>query len=58
MPTDRTRDVMSRYWSADVVFTHMATGQEHRGSDAVLQRLDYMYRQAFDVTAEIRSRIC
>ena len=68
MPTDRTREVMSRYWNSehrdvsmmaeDVVFTHMATGQEHRGPDAVLRMLDYMYRQAFDAKAEIRSRIC
>ncbi len=68
MPIDRTREVMSRYWDSehrdvsmmadDVVFTHMATGDEHRGPDAVLRMLDYMYRQAFDATAEIRTRIC
>jgi steroid delta-isomerase-like uncharacterized protein len=68
MPIDRTREVMSRYWDSehrdvsmmaeDVVFTHMATGDEHRGPDGVLRMLDYMYRQAFDARAEIRSRIC
>ena len=68
MPIDRTREVMSRYWDSehrdvsmmaeDVVFTHMASGDEHRGPDGVLRMLDYMYRQAFDATAEIRSRIC
>jgi len=68
MSLDRTREVMSRYWDSehrdvgmmaeDVVFTHMATGEEHRGPDGVLRMLDYMYRQAFDATAEIRSRIC
>jgi len=42
----------------DVVFTHMATGDEHRGPDAVRAMLDYMYRQAFNATAEIRTRIC
>lgn len=68
MSVDRTRELMSRYWDSehrdvsmmaeDVVFTHMATGDEHRGPDGVLRMLDYMYRQAFDATAEIRSRIC
>jgi len=65
---DRTREVMSRYWESDhqdvsvmaddVVFSHMATGDEHRGPEAVGRMLDYMYRQAFDATAETRSRIC
>lgn len=68
MSLDRTRAAMSRYWesdhhdvgmmSEDVVFTHMATGDEHRGPDAVRRMLDYMYRQAFDAKAEIKSRIC
>ncbi|HUR95420.1 MAG TPA: ester cyclase, partial [Gemmatimonadales bacterium] len=63
-----THDVMTRYWDSDhrdvsmmaedVVFTNMATGDEHRGPEAIRQLLDYMYRQAFDATAEIRSRIC
>ena len=68
MSIERTREVMSRYWDSehqdvsmmadDVVFTHMASGEEHRGPEAVLGMLHYMYRQAFDATAEIRSRIC
>ena len=68
MPVERTREVMSRYWDSehrdvsmmaeDVVFTHMATGAEHRGPDAVLRMLDYMYRQAFDAKAEIKTRLC
>jgi len=68
MSIDRTREVMNRYWNSDhrdvsmmaedVVFTHMATGDEHRGPDGVRKMLDYMYRQAFDATADIRSRIC
>jgi steroid delta-isomerase-like uncharacterized protein len=68
MSVERTREVMSRYWDSDhkdvsmmaedVVFTHMASGDEHRGPAAVRGMLDYMYRQAFDATAEIRSRIC
>jgi steroid delta-isomerase-like uncharacterized protein len=65
---ERTREIMNRYWDSghadvsmmadDVVFTHMATGDEHRGPDGVLRMLDYMYHQAFDASAEIRSRIC
>ena len=68
MSVERTCEVMSRYWDSDhrdvsmmaqdVVFTHMATGQEHRGPDAVLAMLDYMYRQAFDAKAEVHSRLC
>jgi steroid delta-isomerase-like uncharacterized protein len=68
MSVERTREAMSRYWdsdhrdvsmmSEDVVFTHMATGAEHRGPEEVRRMLDYMYRQAFDATAEFRSRIC
>jgi len=34
----------------DVVFTHMATGDEHRGPAAVRGMLDYMYHQAFDAS--------
>jgi predicted ester cyclase len=60
--------VMSRYWNSEhrdvsmmadgVVFTHMGSGDEHRGPDGVLRMLDYLYRQAFHATAEIRTRIC
>jgi steroid delta-isomerase-like uncharacterized protein len=58
---------MTRYWDSqhqdlsmmaeDVVFTHMATGDEHRGPDAIRGMLDYMYHQAFDARVEERSRI-
>jgi steroid delta-isomerase-like uncharacterized protein len=68
MSIERTREVMARYWESehrdvgmmaeDVVFTHMATGAEHHGPDGVLQMLDYMYRQAFEATAETRTRLC
>ena len=68
MSIERTHEVMSRYWDSDhtdlsvmaddVVFTHMASGDEHRGPEAVRGMLDYMYRQAFDARAEFRSRIC
>jgi steroid delta-isomerase-like uncharacterized protein len=67
MSIERTREAMHRYWDSehqdvgmmaeDVVFTHMATGDEHRGPAAVLGMLNYMYRVAFDARAEVRSRI-
>jgi steroid delta-isomerase-like uncharacterized protein len=38
----------------DVVFTIMATGDEHRGRDAVLEMLNYFYHVAFDATANSR----
>ena len=67
MSTERTRQAMTRYWDSqhqdlsmmaeDVVFTHMATGDEHRGPDAIRGMLDYMYHQAFDARVEERSRI-
>ncbi len=67
MSIERTREAMSRYWDSqhsdlsmmadDVVFTHMATGEEHRGKEAVARMLDYMYHRAFDATAESKSRI-
>lgn len=67
MSIERTREAMNRYWDSqhqdlsmmaeDVLFTHMATGDEHRGPDAVRKMLDYIYHQAFDATADVRSRI-
>lgn len=64
MSVERTREVMERYLRSehadvsmmadDAVFTVMATGQEHRGRDAILQMLDYFYHQAFDARAETR----
>jgi len=41
----------------DVVFTHMATGQEHRGPEGVLQMLNYFYHIAFNADAVIRNTI-
>jgi steroid delta-isomerase-like uncharacterized protein len=68
MSVERTQEVMNRYWNSDhsdvsmmaddVVFTHMATGEEHRGPEGIRRMLDYIYRQAFHATAEIRTRLC
>lgn len=62
MSVESTREVVMKYMDShhsdvsmmadDVVFTIMATGQEHQGPDGVLQMLNYFYRLAFDATAE------
>ena len=67
MSIERTREALTRYLDSghqdlsmmadDVVFTNMATGEEHRGVDGVRRMLDYVYHTAFDATAETRSRI-
>jgi steroid delta-isomerase-like uncharacterized protein len=67
MSIERTREVMNRYWDSehrdlsmmapDVVFTTMATGDEHRGPDGVRRMLEHIYHTAFDARAETRSRL-
>jgi steroid delta-isomerase-like uncharacterized protein len=62
MSIESTREVMTKYIDSehsdvsmmadDVVFTIMATGQEHQGPDGVKQLLDYFYHLAFDAKAE------
>ncbi len=64
MSIESTRETMMRYMNAehsdvsmlaeDVVFTVMATGEEHRGRDAVLSMLNYFYHVAFDAIANTR----
>ncbi len=61
MSIESTRNTMQRYFEAehsdvsmmakDVVFTVMATGQEHHGPEAVLGMLTYFYHVAFDAKA-------
>ena len=67
MSAERTREVMTKYNNSghsdlsmmadDVVFTVMATGQEHRSTDGVSQMLNYFYHVAFDATAETKNTI-
>jgi steroid delta-isomerase-like uncharacterized protein len=67
MSVQRTRDAMERYLNSahtdlsmmaeDVVFTTMATGDEHRGVEGVRRMLEYVYHQAFEAEAETRNRI-
>ena len=64
MSIENTRETMLRYLNSehgdvsmlakDVIFTIMATGQEHLGPDAVLGMLHYFYHVAFDATATTR----
>jgi steroid delta-isomerase-like uncharacterized protein len=41
----------------DVVFTTMATGEEHHGPEGVKAMLEYVYHTAFDAHAETRNMI-
>lgn len=62
MTIEGTRAAMERYLASehsdvdmmtdDVVFTVMATGQEHHTPQGVLDMLNYFYRVAFDATAK------
>jgi steroid delta-isomerase-like uncharacterized protein len=67
MSVERTREVMERYLNSnhsdlsmmadDVVFTTMATGDEHRGPEGIKRMLQHIYHEAFDAKAETRTRI-
>jgi steroid delta-isomerase-like uncharacterized protein len=67
MSVDSTRDVVMRYLDSnhadlsmmapDVVFTSMASGDEHRGVDAVKGMLHYIYHVAFEARAETRNMV-
>jgi steroid delta-isomerase-like uncharacterized protein len=67
MSLESTRKIMTSYYESehsdvsmmaeDVVFTIMATGQEHREPEGVMQMLQYFYRIAFEATAEARNLI-
>jgi steroid delta-isomerase-like uncharacterized protein len=67
MSVESTREVIMKYFNADhsdtsmladdVVFTVMATGEEHRTPEGVQEMLKYLYQIAFDATAETRNLI-
>jgi steroid delta-isomerase-like uncharacterized protein len=67
MSVQRTREAVERYINSDhrdlsmmaddVVFTSMATGDEHRGVEGVRRMLEHVYHEAFDARAESRTRI-
>lgn len=64
MSIESTRETMLRYFNSahsdvstmaeDVVFTVMATSEEHRGREGVLGMFNYFYHVAFDATANNR----
>ena len=65
MSTESTHKIMTQYFSSehsdvsmmaeDVVFTIMATGNEQKSPEGVLQMLNYFYRIAFEATAEMKN---
>ena len=67
MSVEQTREAVTRYVDSahtdlsmmadDVVFTHMATGEEYRGPDAVRGMLEYVYHVAFDAHAETKNLV-
>ena len=67
MSVEKTREVVTRYISSnhtdlsmmapDVVFTSMATGDEHRGPQALAGMLHYIYHVAFDARAEMKNLV-
>ena len=67
MSVESTREVVTKYLNSkhsdvsmmadDVVFTHMATGQEHHGPEGVMEMLNYFYHIAFDADAVTKNTI-
>jgi steroid delta-isomerase-like uncharacterized protein len=67
MSVDETRDVLERYFAADhevgdvmaddAVFRIMATGEEHRGPEAIGRMLDFFYHHAFAAEARARNLV-
>jgi steroid delta-isomerase-like uncharacterized protein len=65
MSVESTQTTMMRYFNSehgdvsmmaeDVVFTIMATGQEHHGREGVMGMLNYFYHIAFEATANTRT---
>lgn len=67
MSVETTKKIIMKYidshhtdlsmMSPDVVFTNMATGQEHHGPDEVREMLNFVYHTAFEADAETRNMI-
>lgn len=68
MTAEAIREMIDRYLASDhtdlsmmdddVVFTTMATGEEHIGRDAVRRMLHHIYHVAFDARAVSRTLVC
>lgn len=46
-----------KYVAEDAVFTHMGTGDEYKGREAIASMLQYMYHIAFDAKANIKNTV-
>ena len=46
-----------KYIAEDAVFTHMSSGEEHKGRTVIAGMLHYMYHVAFDAKAEVKNYI-
>ncbi len=46
-----------KYVAEDAVFTHMGTGDEYKGREAIAGLLQYMYHIAFDAKANIKNTV-
>jgi predicted ester cyclase len=67
MSVESTRKVITKYveskhsdmsvMAKDVIFTNMATGDEHHGPEGVRQMLNFVYHTAFDADAEVKNLI-
>lgn len=67
MSAEQNRAALQRYLESShsdlsmmadsVIFTNMATGEEHVGPDAVREMLDFVYHGAFEGRAETRNLI-
>lgn len=67
MSADQNRVALQRYLDSNhqdlsmmadsVIFTNMATGEEHVGPDAVREMLEFVYHGAFEGRAETRNLI-
>ncbi|HET7601690.1 MAG TPA: ester cyclase [Gemmatimonadales bacterium] len=68
MSADTVRALLTRFIESnhedlsvlaeDMVYTNMATGEEHRGREAARAMLQYIYHGAFDAHAELRTLLC
>ena len=67
MSAEQNRAALTRYLESnhsdltmmaeDVIFTNMATGEEHSGREAVREMLEFVYHGAFEGHAETRNLI-
>lgn len=46
-----------KYVAEDAVFTHLGSGDEYKGREAIGGMLTYMYHVAFDATADVKNYI-